>query len=201
MAVRTYETTETVSGGGNFLDVPGVYMCHVLDVLDGKGPKGNALNGFTVEMEVLSGTPGGQEEKKTHVTFFDGKLTDKDQGEFARKKQTAFFVATGLLKPDQLGKPIPIDPEHAKGRMIIIKLVKSDRSEGEKVYLELNFTDIYHVDDPRAPKCDRREDTLALIPTSLRHDAAYFEPLKRNPTGNGAAKPATGLSQSQLDTL
>lgn len=195
MAKRTMDAPESL-GGSKFLDVPGTYLFHVVDVRDGKmvGKEEKLISGFSMSLQVAAGEHAG---KEFNLTLFDAKLTDKDEGAFARKKQFAFCVAADLLKPSDLGKPVSYDPEDGKERFIVARLEKGR----DERYLDLSYSDIFHVDDPRAPKHERSDDVLSLIQKQFRHDAAYFDALKKGKPSNGATKAAAGLSQSQLDSL
>lgn len=196
MAKRQMEAVDDIGGSGKFLDVPGTYLFHVVDVKDGKGPKDDkVVNGFTAMLQAVCGEHAG---KEVAIIFFDGKMTDKDQGAVARKKQFAFCCATDLVTPADLGKPTSYDPEEARDRFVVATLEKRD---AESKYLELAWCNVYHVDDPRAPKHERTDAVLSLIPKQLRHDAAYFEPLKKGKSTNGTAATKPGLSKDQLDTL
>ena len=86
------ETTDT--GGGNWLKEPGTYHMMVADTKEEPVSKsGTGLDAFQVTFQVLAGTVEGQEQKQCEVTFWNPKLTDKNEGLFARQKQAKFFVA------------------------------------------------------------------------------------------------------------
>jgi hypothetical protein len=53
--------------------------------------------------------------------------------------------------------------------------------------MQIHFSDIWHVDDPDAPKdCVLDEDILATLPEACRRKPEYFAALKE------ALKPAAG---------
>ncbi len=75
----------------------------ISDLKDGAGPKGNSIDGFTVELTALAG--GDEEKYRAEVdieTFFSPKLTP-DGGKFGRQL-FALFVAAGIAnKPPRNG--------------------------------------------------------------------------------------------------
>ena len=185
------DVPEEFSEGGNFLQEPGTYHVNVLASLEGQSfptrnnPDGKPIDGFAVKLGVLAGTVEGQVDKLTTINFFNGNLQHKDQGKFARQKITFFAYANDLLDPnaDQKGKRVSIDITKSNGRQFIIRLEKT--KDG---YLEIAFSDIWHVDDPRAKEFPKNEQALAMIPKELRHDAKYFDVLTTKKGGEQSQK-------------
>lgn len=68
-----------------------------------KGP------GLRVKFGVLAGTTPGQQNKTFTDLFVDPHGGQKDQGAFCRKRRIALLLATGVITPDQLGKPLSVD--------------------------------------------------------------------------------------------
>lgn len=200
-----FDAPEEVSGGGNFLAVPGTYHFQVNNVRNGQGPKGNSIAGFTAEMTVLAGTDESQKDHTINLTFFNGNLNHKDQGEFARKKQAAFFIAANAMDPNTLGqKGMKVDLSKAVGAQVIATLELDDQASAEgKTFLRLAYANIYHVDDPRAKAFPRMQAAIDLIPQQLRRPESFFEKLLTSKPKAAAATAAAapGLTQSQLDAL
>jgi hypothetical protein len=106
--------------------------------------------------------------------FFNGKLTDKNEGLFARQKQGRFFLATGLLTEDQLGTEVDIDLEDAVGRQVVLTLEEQD-GKNDRKFLSLHFADIWHIDDPAVSHFPQCSASKGLIPPSHRRDLKSFQ--------------------------
>jgi len=194
MAKRTVSapTASDMAEGGR-IDKEGVYHLLVKSVVDGEKVDGKAGEGFTIELQALA----SDQADKTFKTFLaDGSPVHKDQGAFALKKQCAFLVAANAIAPAQLnGGELEFDPEDAAGHQVIGKLAFGKANADGKRYLDLAGLDIYHVDDPRAPKCERSMEALAIVPAECRKTAEYFEPL----TAKHSHPPASTGSKLNFD--
>lgn len=182
-----YDAPEDFGGDGDFLTEPGTYHLLIQDVKVNETQGGKPHPGCVVfELAVLAGTVEGQEDKTLKLAFFPPKLDSKDQGAFARRKQGAMFVAAGLMRPDQKGQRVAFDPRSAIDRQIVATF---EKGQDEK-YLDLRYSDVWHVDDPRAAKYPKSAEAIRLIPTEQRHGESYFAPLfekKGKNDGNGSA--------------
>lgn len=191
------ETTEDIGGSGSdqYLNEPGTYHMIVTSVGENEGPKGNPIDGFTVGLSVLDGTAKGQKDKSTNLCLFspDQSKSDKSQ-EWARKKQTAFVIASGLLDLKKLGGKVQIDLQTAVGRQIIATFESDDSGK----YMQLSYANIYHVDDPRAANFPKDKEALAIIPKELRKESTYFASLLKK---GESTKTASRLSNSDLADL
>jgi len=190
------ETTEDIGGGSSqYLNEPGTYHMIVTSVAENEGPKGNPIDGFTVGLSVLDGTSKDQKDKSMNLCLFspDQSKSDKSR-KWARMKQTAFVVASGVLDPAKLGGKVQINLQNAVGRQIVATFEHDD--EGK--YMQLSYANIYHVDDPRAANFPKDKEALAIIPKDLRKDATYFASLLKK---GESTKPASRLSNSDLADL
>ena len=187
-------------GESQYLNQPGTYHCVVTRAMDGEGPKGGQIDGFTAVLSVLAGTVEGQEDKETSLVLFspDPNGTEKSQ-KWARAKQTAFAVATDLIDLKNKAANADIDLDEAVGRQLIVTLELNDYNG--KSNLQVAYANIYHVDDPRAKKFPKSDEALSLIPEALRHGADYFEENKAPAPGSQPAKRAPKLSNSELADL
>lgn len=200
-----FDATDDVGGEGDGLKAPGVYHMVITTVHDGASNKGKAIDGFTIDLAVLNDGP--EKDKAFHLALFNADLSKSEESQvWSRKKQTAFFIACNLMRPDQLGKRVSIDLAKAEGHQIIVDL-QEEEYEG-KTNLRLAYANIYHVDDPRAAKHPKDAASLSIIPAEFRHPKeggdgeAYFAKLAKKPSdGNGSAVPAKTLSSSELDQL
>lgn len=186
------EMPESFDTGGSFLQEPGTYHLAVLNVDEHPQSRdGKLLDGFKVDFEVLAGPHA---KKQAEITFWNPKLTDKNNGEMAKKKQGRFVTNTGLIASAKPGEKVTVDLQQAKGRQVIATLAQREsQNDPTKKFIDLNFADIWHVDDPAAPNCERNQDALKLLPKSLRRDPASFKPAAAS--GNGSTKPASGQQQ------
>lgn len=197
-----FDAPEDVGGSGKFLNEPGTYHLVVMKVHEGQMANGKPISGFCVSMSVLAGTVEGQNEKELDLTFFNGKLDSKDKGEFARKKQAAFLIATGLMTPTQLGqRGLHIDLAKAEGRQVVATLEHDNREGAEKKFLQLAFANIYHPDDPRAKEFPKNAEALNLVPADQRKNAEFFAPLFKKPANSATAPVRPQLSQEALAGL
>lgn len=193
-------------GASNYLEAPGIYHAMVTAVYEGtQPPKANGeakvMDGFSCTLDILAGTVKGQDGKIANLRFWNPKLTSKDGGKFARKKQAAFLIATGVIAPDQLGKRVSVDLKNAAGQQVVLKLELGEKSDEGKQYLDLAFTDIWHIDDPRAAACPKDEKAVGLIPKEMRRSAEYFAAIageKKSSSGN--ANVGSGSGQQKRET-
>jgi hypothetical protein len=203
MKYRAPETVET--GGGNWLTQPGTY--HVVITGADEEPhnaKGELMDAFRITAQALEGTVKDEDgmftekDKTVDLMFFNPKLTDKNEGLFARQKQARFFLATGLLTEEQLGTEVDIDLENAVGRQVVLTLEEQD-GKGDRKFLSLHFADIWHIDDPAVAKFPQCVASKKLIPAPHRRDPKSFE--KTNGTSPPKTKPTGKAKDVDLDDL
>jgi hypothetical protein len=118
--------------------------------------------------------------KQYTLKLMDGKLSHANEGRYAFAKQAAFLIASDVITPDQLGEKIDYEVEHAVGSMLFLDLVLGDVAKDGKQYLDLAYTNVYHVDDPRAKKFPldaKQKELIAAIKPDFRHNEAYFAKL------------------------
>lgn len=182
-----------LSTGGKFLREPGTYHVMVTSIddrpctRDGR-PIDNAE--FRVNLEVLDGTTPEQTGQITDIMFFCPKLGGKDDGKFARKKIDRFFVAASAMTEDQVLKEESVDIDFAEmdGRQFFATF----QMDKENKHLELAFTEMYHIDDPKMATVPRDEAALKIIPPSLRR---IGEQPRQKTTQQATPKPPVGDSE------
>ena len=109
----------------------------------------------------------------------------------AKKKQWRFAMAMCLVGgPKAAGEKATVDLQQAAGRQLIATVAHDDRGDDGKKFLQLHFADIWHVDDPSAPQCERSQDALKMLPKELRRSPESFaksdgKSASGNPSGNG----------------
>lgn len=149
-----------------------------------KNSDGSMLNGCEVTVEILAGPHA---KKQCDLMLWNPKPTDKNGGELAKRRYARFFDAVGILPQNvQKGQKVQVDPQKSIGRQFIATLEPDDNG-----FPQFNFADIWHVDDPAAPKCELNQD--ALSPTlygKFRRKPESFSKQNGSASG-GATKPAT----------
>ena len=177
-----FEAPEDVQGdGGNYLSEPGTYHFLVKDVKEGVGPKGNAIDGFSLELETLAGTTDDCKGKVHSETLFAPNVTHKETAQLAaRRRLAAFFIATDLMGPSSLGKRQSIELVNAADRQIVMKLVRQMEKDDDgkftvpTKYLQIDYASIYHVDDPEVADIPKDQDAISLIAPKFRHEPQWF---------------------------
>lgn len=192
---RKLNAPEEIGGGSStYLSAsePGWYLFAVTEAFEGKRQTKDGLkmmDGISIETEVVGGEHAG---KQFTLNLWDPKPSDKDQGKSAAAKQAAFLLATDVISPADLGKEIEYETADSIGALFVAELVAGKPTDQGKVYLELNYSNIYHVDDPRHKvKFDEVQAArIADYQPEYRHDAAYFEKLtaKKAPAKKAEAK-------------
>jgi hypothetical protein len=181
-------------GGGNFLQEPGTYHLLVLRVDEAPtNNKGDLLDGFRVDCAVLDGTTPGQKDRQTDIMFFRPKLSDKNGGEFAKRKQARFAIATGILGQATPGQRVTVDLQRAAGMQFVAELeheIDKDTKQPKK-FLQLAWANIWHVDDPAVSQVPKDAAALELLPAAMRRSAESFAKKDKPSGGAGstAAKP------------
>jgi hypothetical protein len=175
------QTTETTEGEGGGLRKPGTFHVVVNDVREGESRKGKPIDGLTVTFEVLAGTVDGQAGTSHTETFFLPSLDDNDKNAAMKlRKLTAMAVATNIVQPDQLGQEVDIPFTQMVGQQIVVKLERQMEKDGagkytiETEYVQVSYSDLYHVDDPAVKDVPKNADALGLIAKASRHQESWF---------------------------
>jgi hypothetical protein len=177
----SFDAPEDIAGEGAFLSEPGTYHFVVTAIREGEGGSGTPIDGFTIEADCLGGTVAECAGKNHRESLFAPDLSKTEKNQLAsRRKLAAFFIATDLMKPEQLGKPVQIDLQAAVGRQFIMRLARQMEKDDKgkftiaTKYLQLDYAAIFHVDDPEVKGIPKNADALGMIDKSLRHDEEYF---------------------------
>lgn len=192
-----FETSESTEMGAKFLEEEGTY--HVMVIHTDEAPtirsgnrKGEYLDGFEVEVEVIA----GDQAKKTHRLMFNNpNLSHKDGGDFARRLQTRFLEVVGLIDPTQKGKRVSVELKTAETRQFIAAF--KNREKDGKTYLQLDGGKFWHIDDPSADKCERDQLAIDKLAGAYRRDPKSFETAKPATNGNGSASKSNGNGNGQ----
>jgi hypothetical protein len=193
-----FDAPETTTGEGGGLSTPGTYHVVINEVREGESAQGKPIDGLTITVEVMDGTTKGMSGKTRSESLFVPSLKDQEkeqqtgQPSMPRKKLAAMFIAANAMQPDQLGKPVDVDTAAMVGQQCVIKFEHQMEKDGEgkytvpTQYIQISYSDIFHVDDPDVKAVPKSADALSLIPAEYRHNEAWFAWKKKKV----AAKPA-----------
>jgi hypothetical protein len=196
---RKLNAPDEIGGSSTFLSGTdaGWFLFTVVDGFEGRRQTKEGFDmfdGISIEAEVVGGTHDG---KRYTLNLWDGKLSAKDQGKSAEAKQTAFLIAVDVLSPSDLGKSdlvYEIEKENEKGEresviaggFFVMELVAGRPTDSGKVYLEPNYANIFHIDDPRWQtkfKLDKAQASrISPLEKKYRHAPEYFDRLTKKPT-------------------
>jgi hypothetical protein len=198
------------AGGGSFLDGhkhAGFYHLVIEKADEGAG-SGDPDAKF--ECQVLASTVEGTEGKRyDHAFFLPDMSRDDDSIERAKKVNTAFLVAIGLMVPEDFGKDVDIDVPSAAGRQFCIQLEQKMEQNPETGsydkgtrFLRPSFANIYHVDDPDAKQIPKNLEALKMLPPEQRHGAEWFD-WKKKTAAKTSSEDTTGKvsGAGQFDDL
>lgn len=182
-----YDVGDDLTTGGGFCRAPGVYHVVIEEFQRPVVKKDGSLVAsadFRVGLQILSGTVGGQENKRFDETFYTPMPSHKDGGKSAKRRIDRFLLAIGAIKPEDRGKKVTIPWGDLAGRQFVCTCVLSEPNAEGKQYLGINFADIYHVDDPEVATVPKDAEALKLLPPSLRRIGSKPIPQPTAPVGN-----------------
>lgn len=160
------DAPESMDTGGNFLEQPGWYHFAV-DAIDQNptNKDGMPIDALKVNCHVLAGEHANQKGRAFGMMLFLPKMSDKNNGEFAKKRIARFFdaIVCGTISGGRVSVSDQ-EMDAAGGRQFVAKV----RKEEGKEYVELSFADIYHVDDDTVKDVPKDAAALSLLPASLR---------------------------------
>lgn len=195
-----YHMPKKVDAGSAHLNKAGKYHFNVVSIDEQATTKsGGLFDGWKVALSVLEGT----EATKQYDLFL--KNVDVTKSETAQKwamnKQVAFIIAAGLAtEADMQDKEIDIDLQLAVNRQIVAELEVDKTSTGDRIFLQLAWANIFHIDDPRVVDVPKNAAALLMAPKSHRRDPKGFdlEKLGGKPSGsNGSANGAANGKSHQ----
>lgn len=206
-----FDAPEDVQGESNYLSEPGTYHFVITNVREGEGKKGAAIDGFTVEMDCLAGTAADCAGKSHAESLFKPDMSKSEANQLAANRRlAAFFIATDLMRPDQLGKACKLNLQDCAGRQLIMRLSrqmeKNDATGKWDVptkFLQIDYAAIFHIDDPEVADIPKATDAFEHIDAAHRHKPEYFA-FKEKKHGKPAAKRdpvAATASSSSFDDI
>jgi hypothetical protein len=109
-------------------------------------------------------------------------------------EETVRLVAIGLVTESQFGQSLEYDTDDGRGRQLVVELVVDDRN-ADKGWLQINYANTYHVDDPRVADLVKQKKlvlsagALGIYPKEFRRDPKGFDLEK---LGGKASKASGG---------
>lgn len=203
----TLDAPESLAGESTKLTESGKFHLVVTGAYDGKypprrdGEEGQMMQGFCFSCEVMAGPQAG---KLVDFSFYNGDLSHKDGGVFARKIQAAALIATDCLSVNDLGKKgVQIDLSQAVGAQVVAEIEIEEKEKNGKSYptAKLSYANIFHVDDPRVAKVEKDQTAIDSIPKANRHEKEYFAPLTARKAPVKAAAPSPSVTDDDLKDL
>lgn len=172
MAVVKREVSDSIDRGGG-IDKVGTYHLVVtkLDIQPAKRD-GGMIDGWKISVGVLDGTAKDSSGNclllgtTGDIILNNPQMTHSDGGDFARRVQDRFLVVTSLVKPEELGKEVSFDTDHAVGRQFIAKFDWNEYKGKKSV--KLSGMDFWHVDDPYVDDIPKSAEYLSQLHPSLR---------------------------------
>lgn len=183
------------TGGGNFLKEPGWFHLAVMEVEEEpKDANGAMLSGFRVHFEVQDGEVKDQFGKSVSIMFWNPKLTDKNNGEMAKKRQSRYAFEACGLKPGEPGGKVTVNLQDTVHRQLVAKLDLDDDGK----YLRIQFCDIHHVDDPAVARVPKSASALSLLPPEQRRKPESFaKPRSKSSSNGGGSSNGNGSTEKK----
>lgn len=206
MKIATAKGNDLKGNAVDYLREPGTYHLLIKQYKEGLSSKDEPMDGSTIEMTVLDGNVSDQQKKEVSVTLWHLRIDKsiEEQG-VTQRALTNFFIASNVIEdPAKLGDEIEIDPTLSEGHQIVMKLARP-RKKGENgkyvedmesKFLQINFSDIWHVDDPEVAKIPKNDRAIKMIDPKFRHDAAWFS--FKADESNGSAPSAGGSDYDDI---
>lgn len=208
MPVDVGGSDDFFGGDGQYLKEKGRYH-FIVNAADEQPKKrdGSLLPNAVLQLELIV-AGGPQKDKTIDLTFYAPKpdASDKAKAMFHRKLQRIAY-ACNLLGNKELmgGKLPPVDFTKCKGHQLIADVDFPTDTDGQpKKFLDLFYSNVWHVDDPDGQKdVVKSEQHIGLLPSQFRRSAEYFTELKKfyeskkagggsgtNGNGSHGSKPA-----------
>jgi hypothetical protein len=203
------EAPESVTGGGGFIKELGIYHFLITEGHDDLGKRKkdgsrSSISGCTLELVCLEGSVDDSAGKSHSETlFYPSPNGSKAANEIKSRAIAALLIATNKMQPSELGGEMAIDQaviDSMRDCQILMKLRRQKEKDGDGNYtidtdfLELDFANIYHVDDPDVKGVRKDTEALALIPKEHRHPQDWFEFKKKKGSQPAAAAAAPAAS-------
>lgn len=191
---------DELNSGANYLDVEGKHLLQITHVDEQPTSReGKAIAALKVSLSVAAGPSAG---KTVDLYFYEPKSSSKDGGKWARNKRAAFAIASGLIDESKLGQQVTIDVQGAVNRLVVAELVFGEPNQNGKKFLDLQFANIYHVDEPRVADVVKAfPQIIGMLPKEHRRDPASFKTAAANGNGSAPAPQSQPAADDDLGDL
>lgn len=208
MAIEFDNSEDFFGGESQHLKAPGDY--HFLITHASEQPtssKGALIPNAILQLQ-LTVAEGPQKDRTLDMTFFGLKADASAKAkEWHNRKLIRIAYAAGLIgNANLMGKMGPIEFTQAKGRQVLMSVEQRTDKDGAKTeYLDMVFANVWHVDDPSAPK-DVAKNTglINLLPATLRRAPEYFVELRKfeeaKKAGANPSKPTPASNAANTNT-
>lgn len=180
MAKFSLDAAEDLTPTSNRCTEKGKYHFAVSSIMT-ETKRGESIDGFACELDVLAGSVAGQEGKSMMIYFNNPKGDNEDGRRIAQQLQTAFFIAVNLLDPSSLGKAVEFELEDAVGRQFVMEVERRQEKDDKGGWTKLSdkhmracYSNCYHVDDPQVTDVPKSKDALDCIDKAHRRPAEFF---------------------------
>lgn len=163
-----FDQPETLEGGSTRCSKVGTYHVVVVDYVENPEDYSKKIveGGFEITCEIVQGTESSEIGKTIKHIFRPPSERHKDGGKFALLCMTKFYLAInkGVHQP---GVKAVLQYDSVAGRQFLVQM-KEKKGEGDKVYIEIDGANFYHVDDITKEDVPKSAEYLAAIPAELR---------------------------------
>ena len=156
---------------GSRLSKEGTYHLTITSVdeppIYSNGEKLIASAMFRLNFLIHAGTVDGMKDKICNEMFFEPKEDNEKKKAFVIKKMDKLLVATSMMSEEEVESQAEVEFswQALRGRQMVVKFAK-----GKDDYINMNFTDMWHVDDPKVKSVPKDQGALSILPKSQRRD-------------------------------
>ncbi len=181
------------SGNSEWLKDEGVYHFIVMHATDVPLDKNSAqiVNGMMQFQLAVVG--GSSKDKLFEQTFFNNKPDASDKQKAMQKRQLMRIAYACNLagNAEVLAGKLMFEPKDMEGQQLIMRVAFGEKDGKKTNFLQMHYSDVWHIDDPDAPKdCIIDATAIKTIPAARRRKADYFNELKEKlkpGSGNGSS--------------
>lgn len=189
---------ENFDRGAFGIERPGTY--HLIVIVVDEYPKkrnGEPIPGWRITCGVLAGTEDCEKGKEVDLILRNPSASHNDGGKFCQKLQGRFLLVTGFVQENEAGKEIDINLEElAPGRQFLAKFsVQNKQNPTDAERIDLDYANLWHVDDAFVSEVPKDEPNLKNIPQELRLISGKDSKGPDPPTDGKAEKTSSSRSE------
>ena len=151
-----------------------------------KKQTGELIDKIHIQATCQGGTDKTQEKGQFGFWLRNPSESHKDGGEFCAKIQGRFADALCILPHAEPGEEVDVPWAKSGGRQFIASLTLQKGTDGVE-RLDLDGSEVYHVDDPAVAHVPKNQAVLKLLPAALRRLATDKNDARNTAAGGGAA--------------